>query len=123
MKFILLNEYKKPICNTNVFIQYTALDDIIMARSNINILLYSSKLLSLDRKTQRRFIEDINFLCELDNWTGEYYLPKIREKLKNDNPSLLFDNEYEIKELSKEIYNKYKEIAIKYGLEVKSEID
>lgn len=122
MKFILLNEYKKPLYCVEIIIKSTSLDDYIEVKSNLNILLYSSKLLSLDKSLQRRFIEDISTLCEIKEWVNDHFLPKLRKKLKEENSQNYLEIDYEKKIICSKVALKVNETAVKYGLNFKEEL-
>ena len=67
MKYILLNEYKNTLYEVEIIIKSTDLGEYVEVKSNVDIILYSSKLLSLDKILQRRFIEDMSVLCEIED--------------------------------------------------------
>ena len=95
MKYILLNEYKKPLYEVEIIVKSTDLGEYVEVKSNVDIILYSSKLLSLEKTLQRRFIEDMSVLCEIEDWVNNHFLPKLRKKLKQENSPNYLDTEYE----------------------------
>ena len=110
----LVNDNKKTVCETDVFIKKSDGDvDYLEIISSVNIIHYSVILLTLDKKSQRRFIEDIDFLSELRGWYYEHY----RTKLKKKNDGEL-NTAYELDECSKSIKKFYEETSTKYGLKV-----
>ena len=122
MKYILLNEYKKPLYEVEIIIKSTDLGEYVEVKSNVDIILYSSKLLSLEKTLQRRFIEDMSVLCEIDDWVNNHFLPKLRKKLKQENSPNYLDTEYEKKITYSKVGLKVMETAAKYGLNYKEDI-
>jgi hypothetical protein len=109
MKVFLKDDNDNMICKTKVYIK----DSIsIEFKSSIDILFYSKRLLELDKKLQRRFIEDIYELLEIKEWYFGYI---IREKKVNNSDHI--DKKLEVVEF--ELIEIYKRIAAKYGLTVK----
>ena len=80
MKYILLNEYKKPLYEVEIIVKSTDLGEYVEVKSNVDIILYSSKLLSLDKILQRRFIEDMSVLCKIEDWVNNHFLQKKKKK-------------------------------------------
>ena len=122
MKYILLNEYKKPLYEVEIIIKSTDLGEYVEVKSNVDIILYSSKLLSLDKTLQRRFIEDMSVLCEIEDWVNNHFLLKLRKKLKQENSPNYLDSEYEKKLVCIKLGTKVMETAAKYGLNYKDDI-
>lgn len=117
----LLNENKKSIAATDIFKNVTENDDFIEIRCDVNIIHFSSKLLSLDKTMQRRFIEDMYFLSNLKGWYYEYYRTILRKKTRAEHPELLYNIDHELKETTNQIKNFYNDIAVKYGLTIKTD--
>lgn len=122
MKYILLNEYKKPLYEVEIIVKSTDLGEYVEVKSNVDIILYSSKLLSLDKTLQRRFIEDMSVLCEIEDWVNNHFLPKLRKKLKQENSPNYLDTEYEKKLICIKVGTKVMETYAKYGLNYKDDI-
>ena len=122
MKYILLNEYKKPLYDVEIIIKSTDLGEYVEVKSNVDIILYSSKLLSLEKSLQRRFIEDMSVLSEIEDWVNNHFLPKLRKKLKQEKSPNYLDSEYEKKLTCIKIGTKVMEAAVKYGLNYKDDI-
>ena len=122
MKYILLNEYKKPLYEVEIIVKSTDLGEYVEVKSNVDIILYSSKLLSLEKTLQRRFIEDMSVLCGIEEWVNNHFLPKLRKKLKQENSSNYLDSEYEKKLTCIKVGTKVMETAAKYGLNYKDDI-
>ena len=105
----LNDENGNTICKTILF----AIDSYsIDLKSTINILFYSKRLLELNKKLQRRFIEDINEVMEIRGWYFKYFLdnknlPKEKSKAED-----------KMKVVESELIEIYKRISVKYGLEI-----
>lgn len=109
MKVFLKDDNDNTICKTKVSIK----DSLsIEFRSSVEILFYSKRLLELDKKLQRRFIEDIHELMEIKEWYFEYI---IREKKVNKSDSL----NKKLAVVEEELLEIYKRMAAKYGLNIK----
>lgn len=109
MKIFLKDDNDNDVCKTKVFIKDSMSVEL---KSSVNILFYSKRLLELDKKLQRRFIEDINELLEIKEWYFEYV---IHEKKLNKSDHI----DKKLKVIETELTEIYKRIAAKYGLSVK----
>ena len=109
VKVILNDDNGNMICKTKLF---TVDSYSIDLKSSINILFYSKRLLELNKKLQRRFIEDINEIMEIRGWYFKYFL---------DNKHLPKETsaEEKFKIVESELIEIYKRISAKYGLVVK----
>lgn len=109
MKVFLKDDNDNTICKTKITIKDSLSLDI---KSSVEILFYSKRLLELDKKLQRRFIEDIYELLEIKEWYFEYI---IRENKFNKSEGI--NKKLEVVE--DELIEIYKRLAAKYGLSVK----
>lgn len=92
------------VCKTIVVLQ----TEHMTVSSTMNVIFYSQILMGLCKKYQRRFIEDINTLNELDKWYEIVRRGKAYEKCKSA------EERYNL--VTKEIENMYHDIAISYCL-------
>ena len=96
------------VCRTKIVLK----TDKILVESSVNIIFYSKILLSLNKKTQRRFIEDIYTLDELNDWYENHYVGS-----KAYNKCNGFQQIHD--KVISEIKSMYGDVASKYGLFVK----
>lgn len=96
------------VCRTKIVLK----TDKVLVESSVNIIFYSKILLSLNKKTQRRFIEDIYTLDELNDWYENHYVNS-----KAYNKCNGFQQVYD--KVIREIKSMYDDVASKYGLYVK----
>ena len=93
------------VCRTKIVLK----TDKVLVESSVNIIFYSKILLSLNKKTQRRFIEDIYTLDELNDWYENHYVNS-----KAYNKCNGFQQVYD--KVTREIKSMYDDVASKYGL-------
>lgn len=104
VKIYLINEDGNTICRSKVQVSGS---HSIGISNKIDILFYSIKLIDMDRRLQRRFIEDLTELNEIKPW---YFSKVIVSKYSLDQ---------KLEMIVKELTEIYENIAAKYGLEVK----
>lgn len=114
MIVFLRDENNNTICETEVYITNRDTKPQIDIISSVNIIFYSKKLLGLDKKSQRRFIEDIDELSELRAWYFDHFRKSIKLKAIDDIDKQKRMVEQEIKEI-------YTNVSVKYGLELKND--
>ena len=108
VKIYLINEDGNTICRSKVQISgaYS-----IGISNKTDILFYSIKLIEMDRRLQRRFIEDIYELNGIEPWYFSNVL------VSKDSNKYSIDKKLDL--IVKELTDIYNNIAAKYGLEVK----
>lgn len=101
----LKNGDDNTICRSKIVLK----TDRLIVESSVNIIFYSKELLKLNKKTQRRFIEDIYTLDELTDWYENHFINS-----KTFKKCATWQDKYD--KLTREINNIYNDIAVKYGL-------
>lgn len=109
VKLFLKDENDNIICKTKILIKDSYTVDV---KSSVNIIFYSKRLLELDKKLQRRFIEDINELIEIKDWYLDYFV-------NSNKITRTSTMEEKMKLLEDELVDIYKNMAAKYGLTTK----
>ena len=108
VKIYLINEDGNTICRSKLQVAGTY---SIGISNKIDILFYSIKLIDMDRRLQRRFIEDLTELNEIEPWYFSNVL------ISKDSNKYSIDQKFEM--IVKELTEIYENVAAKYGLEVK----